>query len=181
MLAYLFVAIAVLWRVMLSIFPHPLGFTPVAASLLFFGANVDRKRFWVPMLLLVASDLWLTPEYYGYKITADHFVTWAWYAAMLGLGSLLKQNSKPVRILGASLAASVSFFLVSNLAVWAVWNMYPKTLAGLLQCYAAAVPFFRNGLGGDLVFTAAFFSVPLLVKAFRSESPSRVATDRLIR
>src|SRR5919109_406271 len=166
MLAYLFVVIAVVWRLIIAIFPYPLGFTPVAASLLFFGAKMERKRMWIPLLLLIASDLYLTPSYYGYKITPDHFVTWAWYAAMIGLGSLLKNNYRPLPILGASLIASVSFFLVSNFAVWLVWNMYTMTLAGLLQCYAAAVPFFRNGLAGDLMFTAVFFSVPAVLRLF---------------
>jgi hypothetical protein len=176
MLAYLFVLIAVLWRVMLAIFPYPLGFTPVAASLLFFGARAERKRMWIPLLLLIGSDLYLTLRFYDYKLSADHFVTWAWYAAMLGLGSLLRENSKPLRLLGASLTASISFFLVSNFAVWLVWNMYPKTLAGLVQCYAVGVPYFRHSMAGDLLFTAAFFAVPILLRAVGRENRHPVAT-----
>ena len=34
--------------------------------------------------------------------------------------------------------------VISNFAVWAAWNMYPKTLAGLATAYGAALPFFRN-------------------------------------
>jgi hypothetical protein len=175
MLAYIFVVIAVIWRVALSIFPYPLGFTPVAASLLFFGAKSERKRMWIPVALLIASDLYLTLAYYGYKLTADHFVTWAWYAAMLGLGGLLKQNSKPVRVVGASLAASVSFFLVSNFAVWLVWNMYPMTLAGLLQCYTVGLPYFRNSVAGDLLFTTVFFSAPAVLRVLQAQRAQRVA------
>jgi hypothetical protein len=167
MLAYLFVVIAVLWRVLISVFNYPLGFAPVAASLLFFGARMEPKRLWVPLALLIGSDLYLTLEYYGYSLTPDHFVTWAWYAAILGLGTLLRENSKPLRLLGASLTASVSFFLLSNFAVWLVWNMYPKTWEGLVQCYVAAIPFFRNGVLGDLLFTALFFGTPVLVSALK--------------
>lgn len=175
MLAYLFVVVAVLWRVMLSIFPYPLGFAPVAASLLFFGARMEGKRMWIPLALLVGSDLFLTLQYYDYKLTPDHFVTWAWYAAMLGLGTLLKGNSRPLRLLGASLTASISFFLVSNFAVWLVWNMYPKTLQGLVQCYVAALPFFRNGVAGDLLFTALFFAIPALLRSFGHEEAHKIA------
>lgn len=167
MLAYLFVVIAVLWRVLISVFNYPLGFAPVAASLLFFGARMDRKRLWIPLALLIGSDLYLTLGYYGYELTPDHFVTWAWYAAILGLGTLLKENSKPLRLLGASLSASISFFVVSNFAVWLVWNMYPKTWEGLVQCYVAAIPFFRNGMLGDLVFTALFFGIPSVVQVLK--------------
>ena len=41
--------------------------------------------------------------------------------------------------------------------VWVVGDFYPKTLAGLSACYAAAIPFFRNTLAGDLVFSVVMF------------------------
>ena len=65
----------------------------------------------------------------------------------------------------SALAGSLSFFVVSNLAVWASWNMYPKTLSGLMTCYAAALPFFRRGLKGDILFTAAVFGLPVAASA----------------
>ena len=47
MLAYLFVLFAVAVRFV----PHPWQFTPVAASLLFFGARGSRRQMWVPLVL----------------------------------------------------------------------------------------------------------------------------------
>ncbi|MFY9907705.1 MAG: DUF6580 family putative transport protein, partial [Terriglobales bacterium] len=99
---------------------------------------------------------------YAVPFSWDHFVTWAWYAAILLLGTRLRENSNWFRIGGAALASSVSFFVVSNFAVWACWSMYPKTLAGLITCYAAGVPFFRHTLAGDLLFSAAMFGLPVL-------------------
>src|SRR5512146_475708 len=157
MLAYLFVVIAVAVRFL----PHPWAVTPVAAALLYFGARAPRKRMWIPLALLVASDLLLTRRTYAYPLSLDHLVTWGWYAAMILFGGLLRENARPLRVAGASLAGSISFFLVSNFAVWAVWNMYPKTLDGLLACYAAAVPFFRPL--ADLLFAAVFFGLPALL------------------
>lgn len=159
MLAYLFVLLAVAVRFL----PHPLAFTPVAAALLYFGARGSRRQLWVPVALLAVSDVVLTKIVYAYPFSWDHFVTWAWYAAILWLGTGLRENSKPLRIVGAALASSVSFFVVSNFAVWAAWSMYPKTLAGLMTCYAAALPFFRRGVEGDLLFTAAMFGVPVAI------------------
>src|SRR5512144_1265634 len=131
MLAYVFVILAVAVRFL----PHPFSFTPVGAALLFFGARGPRKHAFVPVLLLAASDVYLTRVHYGYPLTADHFATWAWYAAIIAMGFLLRRNSSPARIAGASLATAVSFFLVSNFAVWAGWNMYAHTFGGLVACY----------------------------------------------
>jgi hypothetical protein len=175
MLAYLFVIFAVLAR--MPFMPHPWNFTPVAAALLYFGARGSRRQLWVPFALLAASDVILTNFVYSYQFSWDHFVTWAWYAAILWLGSQLRENSTWLRVGGAALASSVSFFVVSNFAVWACWNMYPKTLPGLMTCYAAGLPFFRRGLAGDLLFTAVMFGLPAMVTviARSMRKPSGVA------
>ena len=173
MLAYLYVIVAVLLRFL----PHQLNFTPVAASLVYFGARRPLRQMWAPVALLAASDVLLTTLVYRYPLTPDHLVSWLWYAGALGLGTLLRRNAGALRLVGASLAASVSFFLLSNFAVWLVWQMYPKTLAGLAACYVAALPFFRNSVAGDLVFTAAFFGMPALAAALsRKPAGQRVST-----
>jgi hypothetical protein len=40
--------------------------------------------------------------------------------------------------------------------------MYPRTFAGLMQCYAMGLPFFRRELISDLLFSSLFFGVPAL-------------------
>jgi len=160
MLAYLFVVLAVAARFI----PHAWSFTPVTASLLFFGARGPRRSFWFPLALLAASDVFLTKVVYAYPFTWDHFVTWAWYTAVLLLGTRLRDNSKPFWITASALASSVSFYLVSNFAVWAAFNMYPKTLAGLMTSYTMALPFFQRNLAGDLIFTAVMFATPVVLK-----------------
>ncbi len=166
MLAYLFVVLAILIRFI----PHPFSFTPVGASLLFFGARGPRKHAWIPVVLLAGSDLVLTKLVYAYPYTWDHLATIAWYAAVLAMGTLLRENARPVKIAGAALATAVSFFAISNFAVWLVWNMYPHTLSGLATCYAAAVPFFRNEIVSDLLFSTVLFSVPALVGLVRPQT-----------
>jgi hypothetical protein len=162
MLAYVFVLMAVAFR----LFPHTAwAFTPVAASLLYFGARGPRRQWFVPLALFMGLDVYLTAIRYDYPLSADHFVTWAWYAAVLWLGTRLAENARPLRLVGAALAASVSFFVFSNLAVWMTWDMYPKTFAGLGMCYEAAVPFFRYQPAADLLFTLGFFGVAALATA----------------
>jgi len=172
MLAYVFVLFAIAVRFM----PHPLAFTPIAAALLYFGARGPRRQLWVPLALLAAVDVILTKIVYSYPLTWDHFVTWAWYAAILLLGTRLRENANWLRVGGAAVASSVSFFVVSNFAVWAVWAMYPKTMAGLMTCYAAGLPFFRRGVAGDLLFTAVMFGVPAVAAVVaRSHKPHGTA------
>ena len=172
MLAYVFVALAIAVRFL----PHPLAFTPVTASLLFFGARGPRRQVWVPWVLLAVSDVMLTKFVYAYPFAWDHFVTWAWYAAVLWLGTRLGSSQNFVRIALAGVAGSLSFFLVSNLAVWAAWDMYPRTWNGLMLCYAAGLPFFRRAFEGDLLFTMAMFAAPLLLHAWdRTPAARRIS------
>jgi hypothetical protein len=145
--------------------PHPWMFTPVTGSLLFFGAHGQRRQLWVAFAALAASDVVLTKLFYSYPFTPDHFVTFAWYAGVLWLGTKLRGHERPLPIVGAALASSISFFLVTNLASWAWLDMYPKSLGGVMMSYAAGLPFFRHALEGDLLFTAVMFATPVLLKA----------------
>jgi len=168
MLAYIFVLLAIAVRFLpftgpLNVLPHAWHFTPLAASLLFFGARGSRRQFWVPLVLLAATDVILTKYIYTYVLTWDHLVTWAWYAAILWLGTNLREKANVWRVVGAALASSVSFFLISNFAVWAAWpQMYPRGFSGLMMSYTAGLPFFRGTAESDLFFSLAFFGVPVL-------------------
>ena len=174
MLPYLYLLIAVVVRFL----PHTFSFTPVGAALLFFGARADRKRVWIPVLALAATDVALNRFVYSHPFTADLPITWAWYAGIALMGGWLKENDRPLRVAGAALATSVTFFLVSNFAVWAAWNMYPKNAAGLLQSYLMALPFFRNTVASDLLFSTLFFGLPVLVSAAQRRLGTADATPR---
>jgi hypothetical protein len=172
MLAYLFLVFAV--AVHLRFLPLPFSFAPVTAALLYFGARMPRRQMWVPVAALAASGVYLSRVTYGYPLTPDLLVTWAWYTGIVLLGGSLAKNASALRVGAASLTASVSFFMVSNFAVWAVWNMYPKTASGLAMCYVAGLPFFRNAVVSDLFFTAIFFAIGYLV-SHRQEDGVTVA------
>jgi hypothetical protein len=60
-------------------------------------------------------------------------------------------------VFAASLTASCVFFLVSNFGSWIWFDMYERSLAGVVQCYVSALPFFRYTLVGDLIFSAVLF------------------------
>lgn len=166
MLPYLFVLLAIAVRFLPFLglnLPHAWHFTPLAASLLFFGARGSRRQMWVPLVLLAGTDVVLTRFAWHYSLNWDTLVIWVWYAAILWLGTNLREKAGFWRVVVAAAASSVSFFIVSNFAVWAAWpQMYPRTLAGLIACYEAAIPFFRGTAVGDLFFSLAMFGVPAL-------------------
>jgi len=139
---------------------HPGNFIPMFSCILFFGAARPKREFPIPLFALVGVDIFLTLHKYAYPLDSSHVVTWMWYLAVILLGGALLRGSKSVPFaIGTSLAASVSFFLASNFAVWAAWNMYPKTWSGLGACYVAALPFFRNAMSSETIFTLVIFGI----------------------
>lgn len=134
------------------ILPHPPNFSPVAALALFGGAHFTDKRaaFLVPLAAMFLSDLVL-------GLHALMPVIYGCFALVVCLGFRLRERRGAGRIAMVALGASVLFFGLSNLGVWAFSGMYPKTGAGLAACYAAALPFFQNTVAGDWCFTTVLF------------------------
>jgi hypothetical protein len=165
MLAYLFVVLAVLLRVGAGTGAFAtLGFSLVGASLLFFGSRMPRKHFWVPVALIIGSDIYLNLRIYQLSFTLDQYVMWAWYLVPCFIGFFVRDRIKPLTVLGAGLGTGIGFFLASNFAVWAFGNIaYAKNLSGLILCYTKAIPFFRNGIISDVLFSLVFFGIGALV------------------
>jgi hypothetical protein len=164
MIAYLLVLVAVLTRVI----PHAgwYNFTAVGGSLLYFGARRPLRELAAPVAALMATDFYLTAFVYQYPFHWPAYViTWAWYAAAIVLGwILLRAKTSWVRVGAAALLGPTSFFMVSNFSVWAGSNMYPHTPGGLIACYVAAIPFYRNDLISTTLVLAAAFGIPVLVR-----------------
>jgi hypothetical protein len=132
--------------------PHAPNFTPIAALALFGGAKFDDKRlaFAVPAAAMLLSDLVL-----GFHASLP--AVYLAFALVVGLGLLLRGRERLISISAAVLTGSAAFFIITNLAVWAIGSMYPKTTAGLVDCYVAALPFFRNELAGDGAYALLLF------------------------
>ncbi|MBI3324323.1 MAG: hypothetical protein HYZ92_03490 [Candidatus Omnitrophica bacterium] len=136
--------------------PHPPNATPVAAIALFGGATLPRRlAWWLPLAVMVLSDL----------VIGLHDVilfTWGGFVLTSLLGLWLRRRSGLGRIAASAVAGSLLFFMLTNFGVWLLGDagrMYPKTLDGLWQCYAAALPFYRNTLLGDLAWSAGLFGL----------------------
>jgi len=172
MLAYLFVFLAVLLRVVAGTGAFAtLGFSLVGASLLFFGSRMPRMHFWIPSVLFVGTDVYLTLRVYQLPLTLDQILMWSWYLVPCFIGFFLRDRIKPLNVLGAGLGTGVGFFLTSNFAVWAFGNIaYAKNLSGLILCYTKAIPFARNGILSDMLFSLVFFGIGALVAQGQHES-----------
>ncbi|MCL5003933.1 MAG: hypothetical protein M1352_01535 [Patescibacteria group bacterium] len=147
-MVYFFILLGALSRLL----PHPPNFAPIAALALFGGAYLrKRDAIIIPLLTMLVSDLILS-GYYGPTM----FYVYGSFI-LIGLAGLWLRNHKsPFTILSSALLSSVLFFVVTNFGVWAQ-GWYPHNLTGLIACYTAAIPFFRNTVLGDLSYTALFF------------------------
>ena len=149
--------------------PHPPNFAPVAAIGLYAGAFVGRRVGWlVPLAALLASDAVI-----GFYHPVGMLWNYLAFGACLLLGSGWLSGGRSLgRVAGAVLTSSVAFFALSNFGMWAS-GYYPRTWPGLVDCYVAALPFFRNTLASDVVYSAALFGGPaLLARWFERPDPS---------
>jgi hypothetical protein len=168
----MFAYLLALFGVLAHAVPHPwLPFTAAGGSLLYFGA---RRPLWqgiVPVAALAVSDYYLTTHVYSFPFAVhDYLLTWIWYAAVIVLGAiLLRQKLSVGRVVSGTLLASTSFFVVSNYAVWAAQvGMYPHTFSGLMACYAAGLPFYRNDLVSTAIVAGLAFGVPYMLHRHQS-------------
>ncbi|MEO1258179.1 MAG: DUF6580 family putative transport protein [Bacteroidota bacterium] len=139
------------------------NFSPLTAIALFGGAYFVKKKnaLIFPLIALWASNLildniFLSQYYEGFVL----FANWEVYIAILGIVALafvLLQKVTLTTVIGTSILASLTFFIVTNFIVWLNSGIYPRTFAGLGECFTLAIPFFRNTLVGDLVFSMLLF------------------------
>lgn len=132
--------------------PHAPNFTPLAALALFSGASFAGKRaaFFVPLCGLLLSDLVLG----FYPISAFVYGS---FALITCLGFWLRRRNTVSRLAGTTLAGALLFFVLTNFGVWLLGAWYPRTVSGLGECFVVAIPFLRNTVVSDLLYSALLF------------------------
>jgi len=146
------VATMILLAAVLRIVPHPWNLTPIGAIALFSGA-MFRNR-WMAFALSLAS-LFAGDVFVGFHKLM--FVVYASFAISVAIGRWLGDSRSVARIGGAVFVGAAQFFVVTNFAVWAIGDYYPKTTEGLVNCFVAGVPFFWNTLAGDALYAGILF------------------------
>lgn len=155
--------VAVVVAAITRLLPHPPNFSPLVAAALFSGAVITDRRLalLVPLAAMLLSDLVL-----GFHTTMA-FVYLA-LALVVGVGSLLGKRRAPLLLGGVGVAGALVFFVVSNAGVWLQGSLYAHSLAGLIDCYLLALPFFPSTLLATLLYGALLFGAEqLLGKSLR--------------
>ncbi len=134
--------------------PHPPNFTTLGGSALFAGGKLHRPwNYLLPFAVLAVTDLII-----GLHGTMPY--VYGSVALIIRLGErYLSGQPTAGRLVTVALAGSAAFFLITNFGVWASTAMYPKTFIGLLESYAMGLPFWRNMLVADVIFTVGFYGV----------------------
>lgn len=149
----LLVVLVVVLAAVSRLVKHPYNFTPVVAMSLFAGCYLkSRWGLILPLAAMLISDYLI--GFYDWQVMASVYLS---IALAFIIGRFLAKHLKWYNVFFSALASSITFFLVTNFAVWVFFNWYPHTWEGLVSCFTLALPFFRNSLAGDMVYTGALF------------------------
>lgn len=160
--------------------PHWPNVTPVGGASLFAGSRV--AGFWaylLPLAVMALTDPFvggfnrLTPVIYGC------------FLLNVFLGRRLLRKVTAVRVGATAFLCSLQFFLISNFGIWAIAatrgsHYYSADLAGLLQCYSMALPFWGRTLAGDLLYSGAIFGLYALLVRAANRNSANVVTPSLL-
>ena len=146
---------------------YPWSFSPILAVCLFGAAFVGARSIALlgPMVAWLAGDiaLGLVLGSWDAAFYASQPFTYLAIAVCVAVGFCLRGRVSASSVIGLGLTTPILFFLISNFGSWLVYDTYPKTIGGLLECYAMGIPFFRYALLSQIVFLPILFS-PLAVR-----------------
>jgi hypothetical protein len=180
-LSFILLAICVVLRIA-SHNTYIANFTPILAMGLFAGSVIADKKIAIilPIAAMFITDLFFqlftsTPGFYG----ESQIFNYVAFGLVALLGTQLK-NRTALNVFGFSITGSLIFFVVSNLGVWldTTYNLYPKNLSGLSNCFVQAILFYKNNflsklIFPDLLFSALFFGF----YAFATRKPKTVIKE----
>ena len=142
----------ILILVFARVMPHPPNFTPIIAVGIMSGYLF--KNIYLSLTTVLVSML-LADAFIGFY---EHmfFV----YLSLLLIAIVFYKISKKINYKNLfifSFFGSVFFFIISNFGLWIIGNLYERNMAGLIECYFMAIPFFKNTLISTLIFSYAAF------------------------
>ncbi len=168
-----FLALAIASRFFILAGPAWANFSPMASMALFAGTYFSNRlqaiswtilAVWFSNLLL--NNILYTQYFPTFSLGFDG-VHMGIFALISLLGSSNAKNAmNPTKFIGTNLISAFGFFILSNLAVWVASEIaYPKNVQGLLACYAAGLPFLKNSLLSQFLFSGLFFGAFESLKA----------------
>jgi hypothetical protein len=166
-----------------------------AAYALAFCAGVyfpGRLAWWLPMSVLLVTDLLLNQHYGAPLLSGYMALNYAAYAVLILLGQRFSAyRGSWLKLLAGGLTGAILFYLITNTAAW--FNPapgpfpqapYPKTLLGWIQALTVGSPpwpptwtFFRNTLMSGGLFTALFVGAMRWCESSRSAEEEETEQD----
>lgn len=131
--------------------PHPPNMTPLAGVALFSSATLGKK--WGIAIALGAMSV--SDMIIGFHNTMIY--VYGSIVLIAFLGQFLAKHRGAGRLFGAALTSSALFFIITNFGVWATGTMYTKDIPGLINAYVMGLPFLRNTMVGDILYSFALF------------------------
>lgn len=165
LLAALLVLFAVVSRIM-SIEQNIWNFASIGAISLFSGAVFKNKSFSfaIPLIAYLITDIYLEFTRGTGFYDASQFFVYGAMAVTVWIGTRMKRATW-YNVIGFAILSSVTFFIVSNFGVWfagffpSKYVMYPTTFSGLVDCFVAGIPFYKNTFASDIVFSGVLFGL----------------------
>jgi hypothetical protein len=155
-----FAVIAIVACAVLRFVPHPADFSPVFGAMVFNGVAFRRWRgLLLPMSVLVLTDIFLTPLVYHVHINWNQGIVWIAFAVVAFTGRLLQGHLTVPRGILVCWLAPTLFWITANLGVWLGGALYPHNLAGLIQCYVAAIPYYKHAVASTVLVGTVIFGL----------------------
>ena len=156
------------------------NFTPLVAVTAIGGFYFRNTlaALLLPVTVLAVSDLVL-PAHDSLPVMISVHVM---MVLPFVLGRLARKASTRGRVGYLALCGFVpatAFFVVTNFAVWAFKSNYDKTLAGLMECYAAGVPFYRAMIAGDVFFLTVLVGCLVAAGSLATKQQHALAAETL--
>jgi len=165
---------------------YPWNFSPLMALSLYSGAYItDRRfRFGLPLIALFVSDLgiWAATGQFSWAFPSDRWSAYLCNVIAVLMGQGLNRQSGATRAFSAvrqGLFAEILFFVVTNFAYFLTQTDHPYTVAGLVACYIAAIPYAGRSFCSTLFYSLMLFS-PLADGAVGAAEP-RTSAGQAVR
>lgn len=146
-------SILIAFATLMRLLPHPANFTPMGATALFGGVHLKKRyALIIPMAALILSDLLI-----GFDSIESRLAVYGSFLLIGLLGLWVRKHKSFATIAGAAVLGPILFFLITNFVFLYPPTLYPHTFAGMIESYYNALPFLRNMMLGDLVYTGVLF------------------------
>ncbi|MES3018890.1 MAG: DUF6580 family putative transport protein, partial [Bacteroidota bacterium] len=148
----LIVILAAFSRALPLVIDHTWNFTAVGALAIFAGSQFSDRRlaFIMPLAAMALADILFLNN--GFSL-----LVYTGFIAMVACGFLIRNKVNTTNVILASFISASVFYLITNFSFFYPATLYPRNFSGIIASYTAALPFFRNMLLGNLVYSAVLF------------------------